>query len=372
MRPRKTTYALLWATTLLLSLIVVSGLVVILFRPQIFGMELTGDMTATRVRIQRTEDALVNTAVALDNVQAALELTGQFHNQESIDLESTQISLENLENQLNNDATRSARNQQGTQTAIANANAQQATRSAIEFSNTQAAVDRVATQVELDFRGTQAALIRDATAVALGFATQAPSGQDILAQTPQPTVTLQPLFEDGFNNGIDNGLWRFGSIQDWTLNTDALLEAQREDAWLLTQFDTFGEYLLEAEIVPGNGSDYAILMNVTDAHAYALRLSYDGTRLAAAGLYESDSTSFMDGGDLSNVIEVFRPIQTSQVDIPVAEVLSIRVEVRDNRVLAFVNQEIALDLLLDEIPAAGAIGIQVPQDTIIQQITLSP
>ncbi len=371
-RPHKTTYALLWTTTLLLSLVVISGLVVILFQPQIFGMELTGDMTATRVHIQQTEDALVNTALALGNLQSAFELTGQFHIEESLDLESTQIALENLENQRNNDATQVTLNQQGTQTAIANVNAQQATRSAIGFRNTQAAVDRVATQVELDFRGTQAALNRDATAVALGFATQPPSGQDILAQTPQPTATIQPLFEDGFNNGVDNGLWRLGSIQDWTLNSDAVLEAQRDNAWLLTQVDTFSEYLLEAEIVPGNGSDYAVLMNVTDNHAYALRLSYDGARLAATGFYESDTASFMNGGDLNNVIESFHPIQTIQVDIPVEKAILIRVEVRDNRVLAFINEEIALDLLLDTVPAAGAVGIQVPEDTIIRQIILSP
>ena len=354
----------LWMIVLLLTAILAAGVMIVLYEPEIFGMGLTGDLTATAQSFRRTEDALNSTA----QFYAGLEIANV----------STIAALDNRQRQLEQSETQAALDFHATRTAVAIANAQQATRAALDFEGTQSAFDRAATQVELDYRGTQAAINRNATTIALGFATEAPSANDVLSQTPPPTLTGVPLFDDGFNAGVSASLWQFGSVEDWSLSDEGFLTARRSGAWLLARARTLEGYALDVEIRPltgpGLAADYYILLNVQDSPdtpgGIALRLSYDDDRLIAAGLFRfTHSQVFDDVGLLDAGLEAIRAVQ---VNIPPAEILNIRVEWRDRRLMAVVNWNLALDITLVETAPSGAVGIQVPVGTQIRRIALYP
>jgi len=66
-------------------------------------------------------------------------------------------------------------------------------------------------------------------------------------------------------------------------------------------------------------------------------------------------------------------IQAVQIEnsTPAAET-NIRVEVRNARVVAAVNGEIVLDVMLDSVPPPGSIGLYVPVGTQVRQVTILP
>jgi hypothetical protein len=290
--------------------------------------------------------------------------------------EATAAALDNRQLQLERAATQAALDGQATQTTVAFANVQQATAAALDFQVTQAAFDRIATQVELEYQGTRAALSRDATAAALGFATQPPG--DILTQTPPSTFTPVPLFTDGFARGVDAALWEVSAPADWSLSTDGVLTARHSGAWMLTQLHDLRNYAVEVDLQPLQGlgliADYYLLLNVQDdplaPGALALRLSYDGERLTAAGLYHFTRREMTEAAGLIN--RALPAVESVQINIPPDERLNIRAEHRDSRVMVIVNGFLLLDLTLDTPPQAGAVGLQVPVGTRVERVRLLP
>lgn len=114
--------------------------------------------TADWEAVQRTQQALIETANALNQIGGDLNLTQQANDQQGIRLAETQAALVNYEAILNQTETQSVLNVVATRTAIAVLNAQQATRVALDHAATQSALNQQATQVELNYLATVAAL----------------------------------------------------------------------------------------------------------------------------------------------------------------------------------------------------------------------
>lgn len=365
---------MLWLIVLLLSMVVVTGTVIILFRPEVFGMGLTGDLTSTSrvyentaAALQSTVDANATAAFNVNSTSAAVVAV-------AFDLNSTQAALENRANVLRQAETQSALDALSTETSQALENARQATQNAVDFRATQSAFDRIATQVELDYQGTQAALNRDATAAVLGFMTNRPPAPDVLTQTPPPTITEIPLIQDGFSSGVGASLWQMGNPADWALKGDANLSAQRSGSWLMTQVTNLSSYALQITLTPlTSSSDYYILLNAQDdplEDGLTLRLSWDGSRLTAAGLFTFNRAQLTDefgllDADLSAVHAV-------QVNMPAAATLGVYVEVRGEHIVVVANNTLIVDTTLDSALLPGAVGLQVPQGTAVQDVTLFP
>lgn len=372
----------MWMMGLLILLLSVgfAGIsTVVLFRPDVVGLALNGDVTATAVSLGRTAQALEATQDTLITRAANIASTDAAFVARSFDQESTQAALENYESLLYRLATQDARDAIATQTTVAIANAQQATQAALEFEATQAAFDRIATQVELEYQGTQAALNREATAAVLGFSTRAPAGQDIQTQTVEPTITAQPLFTDGFQGGLQAGLWQFGASADWTLAGDDTLAASRNGSWLLTRNNNLRDYTLNVSLSPlvgtGFAADYFILLNIQpemDANGgLAVRLSYDGERLTAVGLYRIRRADILDDLGLFDSISGMAALQAVQTSIAPDPMLDVRVSVNEGRVTVTTNGVLSLDVPLDSAPLPGAVGLQVPEGARLREVTLA-
>ena len=146
--------------TMFLSVVLVAITAIVLYNPNLLGLEEERDLALTEIAHQNTESALELTGESLN-------ATAKFNAQQVLEVNSTLSAFSIQRTQI-------ARDTIATETAIANQNAQQATQSALEFQATQAEFDRIATQSELNYQSTQAYLNQNATAIALGFAT-APS-----------------------------------------------------------------------------------------------------------------------------------------------------------------------------------------------------
>jgi hypothetical protein len=328
---------------------------IILYEPEVFGMGLTGDLTATVRSINNTEDALAATA--------------QYHARYAFANESTRIALDNWQQQLDHDATQIAVNDNATQTAIAAANAQQATQAALDYSATQSA---------LDFQGTQAALHLEATAAALGITVEARSANLVPTPALPPTASNALSFEDRFEAGLDGERWQFGALEDWRANDDGILAATRSGAWLLTRSTPGRSFSLEVDLLPlvgpGLGGDYYLLLAVPDSSngekGIALRLSYDGERLTAAGLYQFTRDQLLDDVGLLNAdLQAFAATETA---LSPGAGLVIQVNVQAQRIIAVVNGQQVLDVTLADPLIPGAVGLQVPVSTRIGRVAVSP
>jgi len=376
LRPVQTSRRGSYVIMLLLALIALSlaffGVAgVILYRPGLVGLESTANVAQTEISFEGTRMALGATADALG-------ATAQFSADVAFSNESTRAALDNRQMMLEQAETQSVLDAQATQTAVAIANAQQATRAAVDFQSTQAAFQQAATQAELAYQGTQAALRQEATAVALGFATDAPSAQDILTQTPPPTLTAVPLFRDGFESGLQTQLWDFSAPQDWTLSRNGTLVAERSGAWLLTQMNDLREYAFEVALQPLQGAqfaaDYHLLLNVNAApqspNGLAVRISYDGSRVTAVGLHLFSLADLYSGDGLLN--RPLTAVQAQQVNLPPDTTIRARAELRGQRLIVVVNERLALDVALEMQPQPGAVGLQVPRGAGITRVTLLP
>lgn len=359
-RRRRGFIVAMWMTLMLLAFTLATVTTVVVNRPEVIGL-------AQEIDLTRTASVIDRTAIALDTTAESLRGQG-FAN------DSTAAALDNRQAVLVQQETQSSRDISATGTAIAFDNARQATSAALDFRATQSAFEAQATRVELDYRGTQAALAQEATTVALGFATNAPSAPNPLSLTPSATLTQRPLLEDGFASGVNGGLWRLGDAADWALD-GGTLTARRSGAWLLTQLTSLTEYTFELTILPLAGAefaaDYFVLVNVpAGSPGVALRLSYNGSRLNAAGLYAFTVPQLLDADGLLN--ERLDTIQAVQVDVSASESLAVRVEVRDDRLIAVTNGAIILDVVLDAPLLPGSVGLQLPENAGIERAVLSP
>ena len=344
---------------------------VILYRPGLVGLETRANVAQTRISFEGTRMALGATADSL-GATALFSADMAFNN------ESTRAALDNRQMMIEQAETQSVLDAQATQTAVAIANAQQATRAAVDFQSTQVAFEQAATQAELAYQGTQAALRQQATAVALGFATNAPSAQDILTQTPPPTLTAVPLFRDGFESGLQTQLWNFSSPQDWTLGDQGVLIAERSGAWMLTQVNNLRDYAFEVELQPLQGAqfaaDYHLLLNVQSGpqspNGLAVRLSYNGSRVTAVGLHVFSLADLSSGDGLLN--RQLTTVQSQQVNLAPDATIRVRAELRGQHLVVVVNEQLGLDVTLNAQPLPGAVGLQVPRGAGIKRVTLLP
>lgn len=356
----------MWVTLVLLSLTLVTVTGIILYRPTILGVEAGDDLTATAVEISRTESALDVTAVYLNTFVDAIQMTG-----EALDERSSSLLQRGAE--LDQRETQSALNAIATQTAVAAANAQRATQAALEFENTQTAFDRMATQVELDYQGTQAALNRDATAVALGFATNAAPAEDVLTQTPTPTQNAIPLFDEGSSLGSTAAIWRFSDAVDWDLGSGGALVAQRTGAWLLTESTVFTDYELTLTLAQtaNIATEFFVLLNIPEnGDGFALRLSHNGTRITAAGLFAANLDQITGENGLFGMnLTAIRAVQVGQETGPE---LNLTISTRNGRVQVQEGGTVVLDISLDTPPPAGAVGVQIAAGSEVRLVTLLP
>lgn len=364
----------------LLSLTVILLVGIILYRPDVVGLGLIGDLTRTQV-------GFVNTAQALDNTAQAIQAGVSTNAQAALANETTraanavtQSALDSRQASLDQSSTQAALDQTATQAAVAALNAQQATSNALVFQQTQAAINLTATQAALQatqaaiqFQGTQAAIAQNATAAALGFVTGTPSSA-FLSATPPP-----PLFDERFSGGFTQGLWTFSAVADWRLGDSGALLAAGTTNWLLTQQADFAEYIFDADLTVLQGppliSFNYVLLNVPaeqDAPGgLALQLVYDGRRLTTVGLYRLTRAQLLERTFLSEQgLEALQAVQIANG--PPAGEAQVRVEVRGQRVIAAINGGVVFDILLTDPPPPGAVGLYVPVGTQVRRVALLP
>jgi len=361
----------MWALLLVLSLTLVTTVVVLVYQPEIIGLQQEADLTRTAVGYVATQDSLVGTADALGQTQIAVNMTAQANIVGEFSNQSTRAALNNESALLSGRETQSARDFAATQNAIAQENARQGTQAALDFSGTQSAFERQATQVELDYQGTQAALNQNATAVALGFSTAPPSAQDIIDSTPSPP----PLFNEGFSNGLSAGLWNASSPTDWGLSADGLsLVALTTPAWLLTQNANFATYRADfrlSAVTPPTPSFYYVLLNLpasTDTNGVVLELFHDGAQVTAVSAFRVNRTQINAEESLSS--QNLTAMQGLQTMIPAENELYIQVDVSASRLTVFINQMNALSIGLEAPLPAGALGVYLPQGAGVSNIAI--
>jgi len=146
----------------------------------------------------------------------------------------------------------------------------------------------------------------------------------------------------------------------------------------LTQQSDFTEYIFDARLVVLQGAGLIsanyILLNIPadeTVEGLALELYYDGQQLRAVGLYRVTRAQILSETYLAN--QGLNALQAVQIEnsTPAAET-NIRVEVRNARVVAAVNGEIVLNVMLDSVPPPGSIGLYVPVGTQVRQVTILP
>ncbi len=372
---------MLWLTLILLAFTLVTVVVIVTVRPEVIGLGLIYDLTQTQVGFQGTADSLKSLGGSLNQTAVAQAAAAATNAQQAFNNEvtlaannSTLAALDNRQNALNAASTQIILDVNASQTSVAIANAQQATRGAIDFQSTQNAFIQEATRSQLQFQGTQAALNQNATSIALGFITATPPPIDFLSATPPPPA----LFDERFSEGLGGGFWTFSGVEDWGLNDEGVLAAQGITNWLLTQQSDFTEYIFDARLVVLQGAGLIsanyILLNIPadeTVEGLALELYYDGQQLRAVGLYRVTRAQILSETYLAS--QGLNAIQAVQIEnsTPAAET-NIRVEVRNARVVAAVNGEIVLNVMLDSVPPPGSIGLYVPVGTQVRQVTILP
>lgn len=369
---RRGAFIMLALLTILLALGLATTTSIIIYWPDTVGLAPNLDVTATGRSLDQTAAALVALAGEID-------ATAQANIAAAFDNEGTLAALENRQSALEGVETQSALDREATVTAAAITSAQQSTQAAINFEGTQVAFNRIATQVELDYQGTQAALARDATAAVLAFATSTPAPDSILSQTPPATITAEPLFVDGFTTGVDTSLWEISAPGDWSLDQAGNLAAARSGAWMLTQADDLDGYRIETSLLPlrgsANAADYYVLLNTPaesdsdDRGGLTLRLSYNGQRLTAAGIYRFTRRQMTEDTGLLN--RGLSAVEAVQIQTDTSDRLDIRVEMRVARVVVVVNDELLLDTTLDTAPLPGAVGLQLPAGARVLRVAVA-
>ncbi|TVR24513.1 MAG: hypothetical protein EA396_00875 [Anaerolineaceae bacterium] len=346
-RPVMSVFGLLWLVAAIALLVLVQSGVI--------GITTPANATQTAAAFGATVDAINQTAIALGDREFQIENT-------SAALDAQNFLIDQRE-------TESARNFSATETRSAVVNAQQATAAALDFQGTQIAFAQEATRIELNYRGTQAALNQNATAAALGFATQAqPAPEDDIS--PTPTDDRRPLFAENFAGGISGATWRPGSADDWLLG-DGAISARRDGAWLLTQVNTLTDYTLQLDMRPvaDTGADYFVAVNAPMAgDGFVLRLTYNGTRISAAGLYEVNTASWLAGDS-----QLGRALTAVQLpDSPPTAFFPLVVTVRGTTFTATLDDDFTLlNATLDAPLSAGAVGVRVPQGTTLSRVTVT-
>ncbi|MDZ4672589.1 MAG: hypothetical protein SH821_17140 [Phototrophicales bacterium] len=350
--PKKRKRGFRWVVWMLLAILTLglgTGTAVLVARPDVYGLEFRGNLTLTAGAIANTESALVGTARA--NAQTAR------------DNAATSTLLADQLGGLVAQQTSIAQDQLNTQTAVAVINAQNATQAAINFQNTQVAANQQATQVALDFAQTQSALNEIATQNALAFSTQ-------IAGIPTPiTPTMTPSLQDSFIGGVDASQWRFASVGDWGFGAGGGLIATRNGSWLITQQSDYSQYRLDAVIQPlPQVGDYWMVLNIgANGDNVAVRFSFDGSQMVGVSLVTYAIDDFL--GDSGLLGRALPEIITLPLTIPqTRQNIALSVAVNMQTITITIDASTALTYTLTEPISPGAVGIQLPQGTVLETI----
>ena len=341
-----------WMMLGVLTLGLGTGTAILVARPDIYGLEFRGNLTLTAGAISQTESALQSTAqanaqVSRDNFATSTALSGQIGN---VVAQQTGIA----QDQLN------------TQTAVAIQNEQNATQAALNFQNTQVAANQQATQIALDFAMTQAALNQSATQNALDFATQ-------VASIPTPTITPiptnTPSLQDSFIGGVDASQWRFASVADWGFHTGGGLISTRDGSWLITQQSDYTQYRFDAVIQPlAQAGNYVMILNIgANGDNLAVRFAYDGTQMVAVSIITFVIDDFLSD---SGLLAVANP---EMINLPLTipktrQNIALSIAVNNQTITIMIDASTALTYTLETPISPGAVGIQLPKDTVLETI----
>ena len=341
--------------TMFLSLVLVAVTAIVLYNPNLLGLEEERDLALTEISHQNTESALVLTSESLN--AAAV-----FNAQQVLDVNST-ISAFSIQR------TQIARDAIATETAIANQNAQQATQSALEFQATQAEFDRLATQSELNYQSTQAYLNQNATAIALGFATAPAGSGELVDASPPPS----PVFNEGFSSNVESGFWSLSAPSDWRLDEREQLIAQRNGAWIVTQRTDFDNYAVNVTFQPpivAESYQYILLNTTESTGGLTLELYFSGGNLSAIGLYQITPNQINEATYLS--AQNKNALHAIQTSIPIGDTVNVQVDIRNGRIGVFINASAIMEVTLTSMPPAGAVGAYLSESTRLEGIEVLP
>lgn len=320
---------LAWIALALLTLLLGTGAVVIVARPEMYGLEFRANLTLTA-------DVFAKTAMALDS-------TARANDQFARNNQSTATALAEQVGDMVARQTSIARDQFNTRTAIAISNAQQAT------------------QVAMDFAMTQVAIQRQATQNALAFATQ-------IASIPTPVPpTNTPSLQDSFIGGVDASQWRFASLDDWSVQGGGLI-ANRDGAWLITQQADYNQYRLDAVIRPHGAGEYWFILNIgANGDNLAVRFAYDGTQITSVSILIFTIDDFLSPTGLlaRNLPQV---ISLPLTIVKTRQNLAFSLSVNLQTITLVVDATTALTYNLDMPISPGAVGIQLPKGTLLETI----
>ncbi len=345
---------MMWLLLAMLTLGLGTGTAVLVARPDVYGLEFRGNLTLTAGAFANTASALdmtarANAQTARDNLATATLLAGQ-----AGDVMAQQTGI--------------AQDQFNTQTAVAIANMQQATQAAIHFQNTQTAANQQATQVALDFAMTQAAINQQATQNALAFSTQIASIPTPITPTITPIPTNTPSLQDGFIGGVDASQWRFASVADWGFHSGGGLIANRDGAWLITQQSDYSQYRFDALIQPVGAGEYWFILNIgANGDNLAVRFAYDGAQITGVSIVTFVIDDFLSptgllARNLPQVISLPLTIAKTRQNI------AFSLAVNPQTITIMVDAATALTYTLDVPISPGAVGIQLPNRTILETI----
>ncbi|NWF69907.1 MAG: hypothetical protein HXY40_12550 [Chloroflexi bacterium] len=330
--------ALLWLIVGLLLLIVASGTLLGIVRPDLYARlfpNIAATQTSAALQLAQTQQAFASTAQA----------DAQRATQSALDLQGTQTGLIATQNAFDQAGTQAALAANAARTATVQAIAAQATSDTLALAGTQAALELASTQAALDTQGTLAALAATPTAAAL----------------IPPTTTPVALIADSFVGGLNATLWNF-RLQDWTQNAAGRLLAFAARSRLLTQRSDFVAYTLEATLEPPAAASDSYLLHLASSGAsWALRLRWDGRALTEAALFS---------GSVSP-LETLRATAALTGANFAAPTVFVEVQVSAGQIVVAVNYTRVLTFTLDAL-APGALGVDLAAGSVLNRIGIVP
>ncbi len=333
------------ALVMLLSGVLIGGMAMFLVAPTLYSLPATQALLGTeRARLALAAQTLTAEVAVVEGIatRSAQDLQGTRSAQDSR-AQQTALALQGT-------AAEGLRAIYATQTAAALLSAQQLTRIALDYASTQAALSQNATQVQLNF---------DATRAVLGTPAAVP---------PRPTLTMPSStstpgvgFSDSFRE-LASTRYRYSAREAFAV-TDAGLRVERE-GWLLTRDYIDGAWTLELLFQPAlaASAQYDVLLNVAVNDGYLLRVTADGLTARNASLARFS-------GGLPPV-QLAPTAVANAVDVLLVGESRLLLRYANNTLRATLNDTLILEGGIT-FTSAGALGVQLPQGTLLKRLTLT-
>lgn len=350
------------AVVMLLSGLLIGGMAMFLVAPTLYNIPTTQAYLATdRARLDAQAQALAATAVDLSslatrNAQSLLAT----QNAQSNNAQQTAIALQNAQTLLQQTATQSQFNVLATQTGAAVLNAQQLTRIALDYAATQVALNQNATQVQLNFDATRAALGGTQSGQSLAPLTM-PTHTPAPTLVPPATATQGIAFTDTFSD-LSSTRYRYSTREAFALVPEGLrVEAT---GWLLTRDYVDGAWTFEAVFQPAlvTNAQYDVLLNVAVNEGYLVRVDANALNAKTVTL-----TRFSGGLPPTTLAPALR---SAGVDVVLVGESRLAVQYANNTLVVTLNGTKILESGVT-LASAGAIGLQLPQGTVVKSLTLT-